>query len=120
MNNEYIDYLEWEISHNIEFVKKNRNILKCLDVILPSGDDYKVITKKGEIILTHEDICIIKTSIRYSMEKSAAWIDRKTMELEEMKNGNQKSFVKGCTSCPYAGHLELKECPDAYTPISHL
>lgn len=24
----------------------------------------------------------------------------------------------GCTECPYAGHIELKECPDAYTEIS--
>ena len=22
---------------------------------------------------------------------------------------------KGCSSCPYSGHLELPECPDAYT-----
>jgi len=21
----------------------------------------------------------------------------------------------GCTRCPYAGHIEKKECPDAYT-----
>ena len=27
-------------------------------------------------------------------------------------------FEKGCTSCPYAGHFELKECPDAYTDVS--
>ncbi len=24
----------------------------------------------------------------------------------------------GCTKCPYAGHIELKECPDAYTEVS--
>jgi len=24
----------------------------------------------------------------------------------------------GCTECPYAGHIELKECPDAYTEVS--
>lgn len=24
----------------------------------------------------------------------------------------------GCTQCPYAGHIELKECPDAYTEVS--
>lgn len=24
----------------------------------------------------------------------------------------------GCTGCPYAGHIELKECPDAYTDVS--
>lgn len=24
----------------------------------------------------------------------------------------------GCTQCPYAGHIELKECPDAYTKVS--
>ena len=24
----------------------------------------------------------------------------------------------GCTECPYAGHIELKECPDAYTKVS--
>lgn len=22
---------------------------------------------------------------------------------------------KGCSTCPYAGHIELKECPNAYT-----
>lgn len=27
-------------------------------------------------------------------------------------------MYKGCTSCPYAGHIELKECPDAYTKVS--
>lgn len=32
--------------------------------------------------------------------------------------GKKNVIVKGCTSCPYAGHFELKECPDAYTPIS--
>ena len=26
--------------------------------------------------------------------------------------------VIGCTECPYAGHIELKECPDAYTEVS--
>lgn len=31
----------------------------------------------------------------------------------------KKVIVEGCTSCPYAGHFELKECPDAYTPKSH-
>lgn len=25
---------------------------------------------------------------------------------------------KGCSSCPYAGYFELKECPDAYTKKS--
>lgn len=29
-----------------------------------------------------------------------------------------KNFEKGCTTCPYAGHIELKECPDAYTEVS--
>lgn len=24
----------------------------------------------------------------------------------------------GCTQCPYAGHIYLKECPDAYTEVS--
>lgn len=24
----------------------------------------------------------------------------------------------GCTQCPFAGHIELKECPDAYTEVS--
>lgn len=24
----------------------------------------------------------------------------------------------GCTQCPYAGHIELKECPEAYTEVS--
>ena len=24
----------------------------------------------------------------------------------------------GCTQCPYSGHIELKECPDAYTTVS--
>ena len=24
----------------------------------------------------------------------------------------------GCTQCPYAGHIELKECSDAYTSVS--
>lgn len=24
----------------------------------------------------------------------------------------------GCTRCPYAGHIELKECVDAYTEVS--
>ena len=24
----------------------------------------------------------------------------------------------GCTQCPYAGHIELKECSDAYTEVS--
>lgn len=24
----------------------------------------------------------------------------------------------GCTQCPYAGHIYLKECPDAYTSVS--
>lgn len=23
-----------------------------------------------------------------------------------------------CNQCPYAGHIELKECPDAYTDVS--
>lgn len=27
-------------------------------------------------------------------------------------------MYKGCTSCPYAGHIELKECPDAYTKVA--
>lgn len=26
--------------------------------------------------------------------------------------------VVGCTKCPYVGHFELKECPDAYTDVS--
>lgn len=25
---------------------------------------------------------------------------------------------KGCTTCPFAGHIDLKECPNAYTEIS--
>lgn len=24
-------------------------------------------------------------------------------------------MYKGCTSCPYVGRIELRECPDAYT-----
>ena len=44
---------------------------------------------------------------------------KKIKELEEMKNEKEKVIFEGCTSCPYAGHFELKECPDAYTPISH-
>ena len=31
----------------------------------------------------------------------------------------KKIIVKGCTSCPYAGKFELKDCPDAYTHVSH-
>lgn len=27
-------------------------------------------------------------------------------------------IVKGCTSCPYRGSFELRDCPDAYTPVS--
>lgn len=27
----------------------------------------------------------------------------------------QPKYAKGCTNCPYSGHSELKECPDAYT-----
>lgn len=27
-------------------------------------------------------------------------------------------FKAGCTTCPYSGHIGLKECPDAYTPVS--
>lgn len=26
-----------------------------------------------------------------------------------------KKVAVGCSSCPYAGHLEKLECPDAYT-----
>lgn len=33
-------------------------------------------------------------------------------------SGNTYLKVKGCTSCPYAGHIEIKECPDAYTDIA--
>lgn len=49
----------------------------------------------------------------------------KKQERREAKyKKNQKSEVTkmtkeiGCTQCPYAGHIELKECPDAYTEAS--
>lgn len=29
-----------------------------------------------------------------------------------------RNRVIGCTECPYTGHIELKECPDAYTKVS--
>ena len=32
----------------------------------------------------------------------------------------KKVIVKGCTSCPYRGSFELRDCPDAYTEVSHL
>lgn len=25
---------------------------------------------------------------------------------------------KGCSTCEYAGHIEIKECPDAYTEVA--
>ena len=28
------------------------------------------------------------------------------------------SKEKGCSTCPYAGHFDLKECPNAYTEKS--
>lgn len=34
-----------------------------------------------------------------------------------MATCNSKKEI-GCTQCPYAGHIELKECPDAYTEVS--
>ena len=37
---------------------------------------------------------------------------------EYIKNGGNK--VKGCLTCPYSGHMEIRECPNAYTEISHM
>jgi len=30
----------------------------------------------------------------------------------------RKRIEEGCTTCPCAGHFELRECPDAYTEKS--
>lgn len=89
MNKEELKNLEWNISHTMEFVEKNREILRKLGDILPSGKNFKVSTAAGHCSLSHEEICIIKTSVRCSMEECAAWVEQKTKELEELKHENQ-------------------------------
>ena len=37
---------------------------------------------------------------------------------EPIEEPTPKNNLVGCTKCPYAGHIELKECPDAYTEVS--
>lgn len=38
------------------------------------------------------------------------------LDYSMLRETNNKEI--GCTQCPYAGHIELKECPDAYTEAS--
>lgn len=40
------------------------------------------------------------------------------IDIKPEENPKPHIKVKGCSSCPYAGHFELKECPDAYTKKS--
>lgn len=85
-----IKSLECSISNNMEFVEKNRVILQKLGDILPPGENFKVSTAAGHCSLSHEEIFIIKTAVRCSMEECAAWLEDKTKELEELKNGKEK------------------------------
>lgn len=56
MNKEEIKYLEWDISHCMEFVEKNREILRKLGDILPPGENFKVSTAAGHCSLSHEEL----------------------------------------------------------------
>ena len=40
------------------------------------------------------------------------------MKKEKTKTSSKKKKVYGCSTCPQAGHFELRECPDAYTKIA--
>ena len=90
MNKEEINNIKWNISHTMEFVEKNREILNKLNDILPPGENFKVSTDAGHCNLSHEEIFMIKTAVRCNMEVCAAWIEDKIKELEEMMNGKAK------------------------------
>lgn len=91
MNKEEIEKLEWHISHNINYIEKQRMILEKLDKLFPNKvEDYLVDTNAGHCKLTYAEIFDIKTAVRCNMEECASWVECKTKKLEELKNGKAK------------------------------
>jgi hypothetical protein len=113
-----IDYIKTKFDDNIQilnsFIEENAPygtntglwyLGKSL-IILSEADVAYFISGWEEArgcMLEHE--CAIKYGIGCIIEESPIISD-------------EHIPVVGCTKCPYVGHFELKECPDAYTDVS--
>ena len=64
-------------------------------------------------------VCPITVQDKADIHGCKWWQSKKDEELrKDMYADTEMSKEKGCTTCPYAGHIDLKECPNAYTEKS--